>query len=175
MSIEFTMWENIPNNQSTEEYKMISYVFSSKEIVKIFDFLLDNPFSQFTKSDIAEGSSVSRPTVSKIVPDLIKMGVLEKKRSIGHTELVELNVSSPLVMSLIKFDSELSKVFVSLNMDQLNTNTSEIDLPEIVHVLENNHQREFKGNTLILTLKNKPGVEKRDESVLTVGPNPSSA
>lgn len=157
------------------EYKLISYIFSSKEVVRIFDFLLDNPFSQFTKSDIADGSSVSRPTVSKIIPDLIKMGVLEKTRSFGQTELVELNVSSPLVVSLMKFDLELSKVFVDSNIDQLNTSTSENDLSRIVHVLDKTHQHGFIGNTVIVASNDRQRVEKREESDIIINPTPSSA
>ncbi len=98
---------------------MIADVFSTKEIVRIFDFLLDDPISQYTKLDIAKGASVSRPTVDKIIPQLIKMGVLVETRKFGKAKLFELDVSSPLVVSLVKFDSELSKSLVNSNIDGL--------------------------------------------------------
>jgi hypothetical protein len=101
---------------------MIADIFGSKEVVRIFDFLLDDPLGQYTKSEIAKGASVSRPTVQKLVADLIKMGVLRSARKFGNTELLELDLSSPLVTSLMKFDSELSKALASADIDKVYPN-----------------------------------------------------
>jgi len=112
---------------------MIADIFGSKEVVRIFDFLLDDPLGQYTKSEIATGASVSRPTVQKLVADLIKMGVLRSARKLGNTELLELDLSSPLVISLMKFDSELSKALVSADIDKVYPNLWD---HEPVHILE---------------------------------------
>jgi hypothetical protein len=154
---------------------MIADIFSSKEIVRIFDFLLDNPLSQFTKSDIANGSSVSRPTVSKIVPFLVKIGVLERTRKFGMTELLELDVSSPLVVNLMKFDSELSKVFVNSNIDPLNSNASGYDALEIIHLQDRIRQYWHAGSVAETQLNNRQKVEETEELEIIINPIPSSA
>ena len=154
---------------------MIADIFSSKEIVRIFDFLMDNPFSQFTKSDIANGSSVSRPTVSKIVPFLVKIGVLKGTRKFGMTELLELDVSSPLVVNLMKFDSELSKVFVILNISPLYSTASGYDSLEIIHVQDRIRQYWHVGSVTETQLNNRQKVEETEELEIIKNPIPSSA
>jgi uncharacterized membrane protein len=154
---------------------MIADIFSSKEIVRIFDFLLDDPLSQYTKSEISEGASVSRPTVYKIVPVLIKMGVLERTRSFGITELLELNLSSPLVVSLMKFDSELSKVFVNSNIDQLNSSTSEYDALKIIHLIDRKPDYWSIGNIVKTTSNNSQKEENVEYIDVIRNPISSSA
>ena len=154
---------------------MLANIFSSKEVVRTFDFLLDNPFSQFTKSDIAKGSSVSRPTVYKIVPVLVKMGVLERTRNFGITELFELNLSSPLVVSLMKFDSELGKVFVDSNIDTLDPSPYIYDDLKINYSFDRTRLYWNLGNKVELQSLYRQKVEKTAELEILTTPTPSSA
>ena len=154
---------------------MLANIFSSKEIVRIFDFLLDNPLSQFTKSDIANGSSVSRPTVSKIVPLLVKMGILERTRNFGITELFELNLSSPLVASLMKFDSELSKVFVDSNIDTLDPSPHIYDDLKIIYLFDRTPSNWTLVNKFELQSIYRQKVKKIAELEILTTPTPSSA
>ena len=94
------------------EQKMLVNVFGDKKIVKVLDFLLDNLFSQFTKTDIAKGSVVSRASVSKIVSFLVDMDMLKGTKKSGKPTRFMLNTSSPSVRYLIKLDSEVSKSLV---------------------------------------------------------------
>ena len=87
-------------------------VFGNKKMVKVLDFLLDDPLSQFTKTDIAKGGAVSRSSVSKIVSFLVDIGMLKGTKKSGKTTWFRLDISSPLVTYLIKLDSEVSKAFV---------------------------------------------------------------
>ena len=91
---------------------MLANIFGDKKIVKVLDFLLDNLFSQFTKTDIAKGSVVSRASVSKIVSFLVDIDMLKETKKSGKTTLFMLNISSPSVIYLIKLDSEFGKTFV---------------------------------------------------------------
>ena len=91
---------------------MLANIFGDKKIVKVLDFLLDNLFSQFTKTDIAKGSVVSLTSVSKIVSFLVDIGMLKGTKKSGKTTWFRLDASSPLVTYLIKIDSEVSKAFV---------------------------------------------------------------
>lgn len=95
---------------------MLVDVFGNKKIVKVLDFLLDDPLSQFTKTDIAKGSIVSRTSASKIVSYLVEIGMLKGTKKSGKTTWFRLNTSSPLVTSLIKLDNEISNVFANMNV-----------------------------------------------------------
>lgn len=154
---------------------MIADIFGSKEIVRIFDFLLDDPFGQYTKSEIANGASVSRPTVQKLIPVLIRMGVLQSTRKFGITELLEMNVSSPLVISLMKFDSELSKALVNSKVEQLYTNSLEDFASDIKHWIDGRTYY-INGEKLIELQMTNPQKEENDEYIRVIRNSiPSSA
>ena len=89
-------------------YIMLADIFESAEFVRVIDFLLDDPDRDYTKSEIAEGASVSRPTVYKIWDRLEMLGVLKSVRKLGRIELYKVNRESPVVRSLLRFDVELS-------------------------------------------------------------------
>ena len=89
-------------------YIMLADIFESAEFVRVIDFLLDDPDRDYTKSKIAEGAAVSRPTVYKIWDRLERLGVLKSVRKLGRIELYKVNRESPVVRSLLRFDVELS-------------------------------------------------------------------
>ena len=77
--------------------------------MRVIDFLLDDPDRDYTKTEIASGASVSRPTLYKIWNRLKALELLKSTRKFGRTELYRLNVESELVRSLLRFDNQLSK------------------------------------------------------------------
>jgi DNA-binding IclR family transcriptional regulator len=90
---------------------MIEDIFSSKTAVQIFDLLLDDPTGLYTRSKIAEGTAISKKTVQKLVMDLIEMGVLKVFQRSGNTEVLELDLSLPLVQALLNLDNEITKYY----------------------------------------------------------------
>jgi DNA-binding transcriptional ArsR family regulator len=98
---------------------MLVDIFKSKEVLQVLDFLIDNPISQMTKTDIADGAGVSRPTIYKVLPGLIELKIVKLKRKIGNTEMYGLNTKSKLVLSLIKFDNELTDTFIEEDVDNV--------------------------------------------------------
>ncbi len=90
-------------------YVMLADIFESAELVRVIDFLLDDPDRDYTKTEIAEGASVSRPTVYKVWDRLERLGILRSTRKIGRVETFRVNRESPVVRSLLRFDVELSK------------------------------------------------------------------
>lgn len=113
---------------------MISELFRTLELVKVLDFLLDDPLSQYVKKDLAEGSQISRPTLDKLMPELSRLGILRKVRSLGPSTVFELDIKSPLVVSLIKFNSEIGKVFATRNIDSLNISKDYETYPDVIHM-----------------------------------------
>lgn len=114
---------------------MLADVFKNKEVVLVIDFMLDNPISEFSKTDIADGSLISRPTVYKVLPELEKLGVVISNRRFGRTELYKLNTGSRLVKSLLKFDQELTDAFIEANIDSIEVAETEYNVSDYVRTL----------------------------------------
>ena len=88
---------------------MLADLFESGEMVKVVDFLLDQPDWQFNKSGIADGAGISRPTLYKIWPRLVELGLVVEGASNGGVSSYRLNSESALVRLLLRFDNELSR------------------------------------------------------------------
>jgi len=88
---------------------MLKDLFTSSELVRVVDFLLDEPGTEFNKSEIAEGAGISRPTLYSLWGRLSALGLIRPGKSRGGVETYALNMRSLLVRGLLRFDSELSK------------------------------------------------------------------
>ncbi len=91
---------------------MLADIFESAEIVRVIDFLLDDLGREYTKTEIAEGASVSRPTLYKMWDRLERLEILRPARRFGKTELYRLDSDSEVVKSLMKFDFELANAMM---------------------------------------------------------------
>ncbi len=76
---------------------------------KIIDFLIEGVGIDYTKKDIADNCDISRPTLYKILPKLIKTGIVKPTRSIGRVQLYSLNTGSEKVKALLKLEEFLLK------------------------------------------------------------------
>ncbi len=76
---------------------------------RILDFLIEGVGIDYSKTDIANGCSISRPTIYKILPDLMKKGLVISTRTIGNIELYKLNIENERIKALIKLEEILIK------------------------------------------------------------------
>jgi Fe2+ or Zn2+ uptake regulation protein len=76
---------------------------------RIIDFLIEGKGIDYSKTDMANGCDISRPTVYKILPKLVKEGVVKVKRTIGRITLYQLNEENEKVKALIKLEEILLK------------------------------------------------------------------
>ena len=82
---------------------MLADLFSSAELVRLVDLLLDEPGRAFNKSELAEGADISRPTVYKLLPHLSSLGlVTTDEAAAAAAESYRLNTQSTLVRSLLR-------------------------------------------------------------------------
>ena len=79
--------------------------------LRVIDYLLENDISDFSIQGIAEGAGLSRNTVSKIVCELEKIGVIVHTRDVGRAKLFKINIASQFVKHLRKLDLEISKEY----------------------------------------------------------------
>jgi Fe2+ or Zn2+ uptake regulation protein len=76
---------------------------------RIIDFLIEGKGYDYTKKDIADGCEISRPTLYKVLPRLIKDGIVRPTRAIGRVQLYSLNIENEKVKALLKLEEFLLK------------------------------------------------------------------
>jgi Fe2+ or Zn2+ uptake regulation protein len=77
-------------------------IFGDAPHVRVIDFLLEAGGPDHTITDIARGAAVARPTVYKVVDDLVDEGVLRETRTVGNSRFFALNAKSRAVQALAK-------------------------------------------------------------------------
>jgi DNA-binding transcriptional ArsR family regulator len=88
---------------------MFKDIFGDSPQTKILDFLSDHPDFDYSISEIAKHSKVSRPTVYKVKDILLKKRLIVPTREQGNSPLYKLNLSNKLVQVMLKFDFEIAK------------------------------------------------------------------
>lgn len=81
--------------------------FGDTPKVRIWDFLLDNISLDFTKSEIARQTGISRATLDRIWPYLTKNKLIVKSRKIGRAILFKVNKENELTRMMIELDNFL--------------------------------------------------------------------
>jgi len=70
--------------------------------VKVVDFLLENRFWDYTKTDIATNSGISRTRLCRVWDDILENGLVTVSRKIAATTLYKTNLESSIVRDLDK-------------------------------------------------------------------------
>jgi DNA-binding transcriptional ArsR family regulator len=91
------------------EKSMLLEVIGDTPENRAIDFLLEGKGIDYSITDIAGGCEVSRPTVYKILPKLMKDGVVKAWRKIGRITLYRLNGQNEKVRALMKLEEILLK------------------------------------------------------------------
>ena len=76
---------------------------------RIIDFLIEGRRIDYTKKDIADNCDISRPTLYKIFPMMMKSGIVKPTRMIGRVQLYSLNESNEKAKALLKLEEFLLK------------------------------------------------------------------
>jgi len=90
------------------ETLLLRYLGASP-ILRIVDFFLDNPLSDYSKNEIARNLAMSRVTFFKYWKELEQSGALTITRKIGRATLYELDRENVVVKQLIKLDMALAR------------------------------------------------------------------
>ena len=89
------------------EKSMLLEVIGDTPENRTIDFLLEGKGIDYSITDIAEGCGVSRPTIYKILPKLVKEKVVLAARKIGNITLYRLNEQNEKVRALMKLEEIL--------------------------------------------------------------------
>lgn len=92
----------------TEKTMLIETIGDSVEN-RILDFLIGGISMDYSKKDIADGCGISRPTVYKMLPKMLKEGTAKKTRMLGRSTLYTINKDNKKVQYLLKLEEMLLK------------------------------------------------------------------
>ncbi|HII53524.1 hypothetical protein COT30_01160 [Candidatus Micrarchaeota archaeon CG08_land_8_20_14_0_20_49_17] len=76
---------------------------------RIIDFLIEGRGFDYTKTNIAEGSGISRPTLYKVLPKMVNAKLVVLTRVIGNVQLYMLNAKNERIQALLKLEEFLLK------------------------------------------------------------------
>jgi DNA-binding transcriptional ArsR family regulator len=97
---------------------MFKDIFGDSPQTKILDFLADHPDFDYSISEIAKNSQVSRPTVYKIKDILLKKELIIQTREQGGSPLYKLNIENKIVQVILKFDFEIAKKLADIEFQE---------------------------------------------------------
>jgi DNA-binding transcriptional ArsR family regulator len=83
---------------------MFTTIFGDTPNARILEFLKDHSEFDYTISEIARNSDVSRPTTYKVVDEFVKKGILIETRKVGISSFYKLNVEHNAVKYFMDMD-----------------------------------------------------------------------
>jgi alpha-ketoglutarate-dependent taurine dioxygenase len=92
----------------SNETLLLKYLGASP-ILRIVDFFLDNPLSDYSKNEIVKNLEMGRVTFFKYWKELEKSNALTVSRKIGRATLYKLDRENEVVKQLIKLDMALAR------------------------------------------------------------------
>ena len=103
-------------------------------MLKVLDFLMDNESFDYSKTDIAQGSGLSRTTLFKVWPKLEALELIAATRTMGQAKMYRLNKQNPIAKKLMELDDAISEYFakkrcLSAAAGSLQENASEAGAP----------------------------------------------
>ena len=108
---------------------MFVKIFGENPQTKILDFLADHPDYDYTITELAEKTGVSKPTTYKVIRNLLKKELIVVSRKIGRSKLYKLNTRNEIVKTILKFEFEIAKKIADL--EKKKTKKSHRPSPEI--------------------------------------------
>ncbi|MBU2639345.1 MAG: hypothetical protein KKG75_01415 [Nanoarchaeota archaeon] len=88
-------------------------------LFKILDFLVDNKGMDFTKSEIAKGSNISRASLFNYWKELDKYKIVKVTRRFGKTKLYTLNTSSIISKRILDLEKALISEAIRKNQKEI--------------------------------------------------------
>lgn len=82
-------------------------------VLRILDFLMDNLGSDYSKTEIAKGSDLSRGTLFSVWPRLEALELVVLTREVGRAKMYKLNKKNPIARKLIELDDAVSDFYAS--------------------------------------------------------------
>jgi AcrR family transcriptional regulator len=83
-------------------------LFETHALVKILDFLTLFKNFEYTRTDIAKETGISRRTLYEVFPTLEKYGLVQVTKAFGKVKFYKLNMGNPISQRLIALADEIA-------------------------------------------------------------------
>jgi hypothetical protein len=93
--------------------------FGETPVVKVLDFFLTFDSYDYSKSQVAEETGVSRITLDKIWEEFVNQKIIVKTRSIGRADMYRLNKENPKVRVLLELSLKLASAFAEEEIEKI--------------------------------------------------------
>ena len=93
----------------TEEESVLIKFFGNYPLIRVLDFLIENRYTDYPKTEIARGANVSWATLYHLWKKLEELGIVQQTRAFGNTKLYKLNEKNEYVKKIMKIELELIK------------------------------------------------------------------
>lgn len=114
---------------SDDDSLLLFYLGKSPEL-RVIDFLLENTLFDFSKKEILEEVGMSKSTLYRILPKLLRMEIIRITKRIGKAPLFQINVESPVVKELWNIEKSLILLNNILDATKEPSNNHELSLTE---------------------------------------------
>lgn len=91
-----------------DETLLLRYLGASPTL-RIIDFFLDNPLSDYSKNEIVKNLEMGRVTFFKYWKELEKSGAVKVTRHVGRATMYKLDRTNDVVKQVIKLDMALAR------------------------------------------------------------------
>jgi len=113
---------------------MLEDLFGNGSFVKIVDFFLENRFWDYTKTDIANHSGISRTQLYKVWNVILEGKLVKETRKIGATTLYQLNMDSPIIRRLEKLSLTIADEKNKKTLENEELQPKEVPIEDMVAV-----------------------------------------
>ena len=91
------------------EQSVFIKVVGNSPKMRVIDFFVVNSIFDYSKSEVAEATGLSRVTLDKIWSELIDFEVIKKVRIVGRATMYQLNKDSPIAKQLNKLELAIGR------------------------------------------------------------------
>jgi DNA-binding transcriptional ArsR family regulator len=102
----------------SNETLLLKYLGASP-ILRIIDFFLDNPLSDYSKNEILKSIGMGRVTFFKYWRELEKSGAVKVTRRVGRATMYRLDRESEVVKQLIRLDMALARTAMKTAVEEV--------------------------------------------------------
>jgi len=93
--------------------------FGETPVIRVLDFFLTFDSFDYSKSQVAEETGVSRITLEKLWKEMIDKKIIVKTRTVGRAEMYKLNKENPKVKVLIELSFKLASAFAEEETEKI--------------------------------------------------------
>lgn len=96
---------------------MLTEFFGNYPRIRVMELLLSNPYSEFSKTDIAESSRISRNTLYNFFGKLEEYNLIKPGKKFGNTQLFKVNKESSAIKALNAFQLRLAEIEIEKQIE----------------------------------------------------------